>query len=520
MSIVVKLTFPAGRYHATPWGRHVNEGVAEWPPSPWRLLRALIAVWKRTCPELAESDVRSVLEHLLQPPQFFLPPHRTAHTRHYMPWEKKGPADRTLVFDTFVSLDRSEAVYLKWSEAGLASEDREHLQRLLNNLSSLGRAESWVQAELAEEADIVGEPCGVATEDTTDPVSLFCPDPQSAFADEHYPTHDAQKIAQGKIKPSEFLFDCPRWHLCLDTETIHAKRWPTVPGSRMVSFTRPSGRSVRIVRKQTKSVSRQSPTVATFMLDGPVLPLTTSTLQVAEKFRMALMSCFESWCRRHPNLSLSFLRPDSERFSSPTLSGKELSGEIRKGHRHAYYLPTSESSDPNHITNITLTAAEGFGPAELDALTSIRELNLGDLKLRVQLVGLGNAEMFDSPIMNKATTWESVTPFVAHRHYKSRGTKRDLIDTEITDWRSEFLLISARECLERRYGQIRFKIEVINDTHKNSRAIHFRRFRSNRSAAGDGRAFGFLRIQFEQPQAGPICLGFECHFGLGLFSAK
>ena len=93
MSIVVKLTFPAGRYHATPWGRHVNEGVAEWPPSPWRLLRALVAVWKRTCPELAESDVRCVLEHLLPPPQFFLPPHRTAHTRHYMPWEKKGPAD-------------------------------------------------------------------------------------------------------------------------------------------------------------------------------------------------------------------------------------------------------------------------------------------------------------------------------------------------------------------------------------------------------------------------------------------
>ncbi len=35
--------FPAGRYHATPWGHHVNEGLIEWPPSPWRLLRALLA---------------------------------------------------------------------------------------------------------------------------------------------------------------------------------------------------------------------------------------------------------------------------------------------------------------------------------------------------------------------------------------------------------------------------------------------------------------------------------------------
>ena len=39
----LQLRFPGGRYHATPWGHHVNEGLIEWPPSPWRLLRALIA---------------------------------------------------------------------------------------------------------------------------------------------------------------------------------------------------------------------------------------------------------------------------------------------------------------------------------------------------------------------------------------------------------------------------------------------------------------------------------------------
>src|SRR5947208_16374451 len=99
MPVTLRLLFPAGRYHATPWGRHVNEGVPEWPPSPWRLLRALIAVWRRTCPDLSEAQVRRVLESLLGPPCFRLPASRPAHTRHYMPWEKKGPADRTLVFD-------------------------------------------------------------------------------------------------------------------------------------------------------------------------------------------------------------------------------------------------------------------------------------------------------------------------------------------------------------------------------------------------------------------------------------
>ena len=47
--------FPAGRYHSTPWGRNINEGVPEWPPSPYRLARALIDVWKRKLPDLPEE---------------------------------------------------------------------------------------------------------------------------------------------------------------------------------------------------------------------------------------------------------------------------------------------------------------------------------------------------------------------------------------------------------------------------------------------------------------------------------
>ena len=39
--LAIKFTFTANRYHATQWGRHVNEGVPEWPPSPWRILRGI-----------------------------------------------------------------------------------------------------------------------------------------------------------------------------------------------------------------------------------------------------------------------------------------------------------------------------------------------------------------------------------------------------------------------------------------------------------------------------------------------
>ena len=42
--VTIEFHFVAGRFHATPWDRHVNEGAVEWPVSLWRILRALIAV--------------------------------------------------------------------------------------------------------------------------------------------------------------------------------------------------------------------------------------------------------------------------------------------------------------------------------------------------------------------------------------------------------------------------------------------------------------------------------------------
>jgi CRISPR-associated protein Csb2 len=518
MPLTVQLTFPAGRYHATPWGRHVNEGVAEWPPSPWRLLRALVAVWKRTCSELPERCVRRALEQLSQPPRFHLPSYRLAHTRHYLPWEKKGPLDRTLVFDSFVSIDRHTPVYMDWADGALVLEEYQTLKTLLRNLSSLGRAESWVQAELVDA--VKNWNCLPAMGDELNPVPIFCPDPATAFSDEYYPTLDPKKLAKAKVNPLRFLFDCPRWNLCLDTETIHAKRWPTVPGSRWLTYTRPIEHSVRPASR--KSVDQPKPTIARFLLDGPVLPLATDTVRVAESFRRAAMGRFARWCLRCPDEGESFRRADtSDAYSSPILSGKELNSEIRQDHRHAYYLPTVEGIDPRRITHMTVTAEDGFGRGEIAAFTALRDLILGQgsMKLRVQLVGLGQRANFSTSLLRKSTVWESVTPFVAHRHLKQRGPKRDLLDPDLDDWRFAFLQLTARELIEQHYGTSPMAIEPAKGNSGSLRAIDFRRYRENRRPESQGRWFGFLRIQFAKPLTGPLTIGYGSHFGLGLFAA-
>ncbi len=51
--------------------------------------------------------------------------------------------------------------------------------------------------------------------------NVLCPDPATAFGDEHYPKPPTKAKLKAGLRAGERLFDAPRWHLCLDTETVH-----------------------------------------------------------------------------------------------------------------------------------------------------------------------------------------------------------------------------------------------------------------------------------------------------------
>lgn len=519
MSIFIKLNFPAGRYHATPWGKHVNEGVAEWPPSPWRLLRALIAVWKRTCPDINEMSVRRVLEVLSEPPQFKLPPHRVAHTRHYMPLNTKLARDikgggTTLIFDTFVSVDRSSTLYIGWGDAKLSADDRATLSRLLGNLSSLGRAESWIAAELAaEEVELDLAPAS----HHDNPVRVLCADPSSAFRDECYPTHDPKKLAKGQVKPTDYLFDCPRWHLCLDTETIHAKRWSMVPGAKWIGYSRPDEhRSVR--KRDVHPIQTTKPTTATFLLDGPVLPLVKDTVQIAENFRAALMSLFNQCCAGRVEATRYF-RSDADRYASPTFSGKCKDGDRLAGHTHAHFLPIPDKTDFRRVRDVIVYASGGFEPLEVIALKRLRDVRFDQISCRVQLSSLDDVQTLGFRMYGPSSTWVSLTPFIAHRHTKSRGSKRDIPENP-DDPRGSFLVRAAREICEKRGLPQLLEATSVQAAKGKLQFYEYRRAR--RKAGNDAytRTTGYLRLTFAEPIPGPLCLGYNCHFGMGIFATN
>ena len=155
--LAIKFTFTANRYHATQWGRHVNEGVLEWPPSPWRILRSVAATWRRTRPDLAPDQVVPMLEALAsERPKFKLPATSTGHTRRYMPYNEGSREHPTLVIDSFVAIKPKGPLYALWPNVELTSRQRDGLDSILRNMPYLGRAESWVEAGLT--SDFPGEP--------------------------------------------------------------------------------------------------------------------------------------------------------------------------------------------------------------------------------------------------------------------------------------------------------------------------------------------------------------------------
>src|SRR5437763_1343989 len=146
MPVSVALSFPGGRFHATPWGHHVNEALPEWPPSPWRFLRALVAVWKRQFPHLTREAVEAVLSELTRTrPAFYLPPATLGHTRHWMPLDSTDESKRTKVFDAFVALAHHAHVVFHWPDAN-PSDGARTLALLLSQLRYFRRAESWCAA--------------------------------------------------------------------------------------------------------------------------------------------------------------------------------------------------------------------------------------------------------------------------------------------------------------------------------------------------------------------------------------
>lgn len=269
MGTTLALTFPWGRYHATPWGRNVNEAAVEWPPSPWRLLRALYATWKTRAPDLEPEVVMTTLSMLADPPVFVLPPWGAAHTRHFMPDLQHRLTlggqgrNRDKAFDPFVVMERGAEVAVTWP-VELDPEQRALLGRLAELLPYLGRAESICQARLVDEGYV--------------PTGTRCP-----------PLDDLQDDVAHEPPVRVLVPSAPLEETSLTTRTtdVRRRRLLDPPGTRWVEYPspeQPAPERQRMLREVA------APTAVRWAIASPAQPSLRAAVTMAECLRRACMS--------------------------------------------------------------------------------------------------------------------------------------------------------------------------------------------------------------------------------------
>jgi CRISPR-associated protein Csb2 len=468
---MIELQFPAHRFHATPWGRHVNEGVTEWPPSPYRLLRALYDSWKRKHPGLPEPDVEAVIRALAEEaPRFTLPRAAASHTRTYLSSNTLDPNDKSLIFDGFVSLEPNAACYITWPHVELNERQRDILGQLLSSLNYLGRSESWVEARLSErirDSAIQCEPVD-SCQESGEVVPVAC------------------VVEASKYKGKS------RWlnALAYSTADLLKDRRNAPPLMRSVPYVRPEGAVVSHVQKHPHRAAVKVDAVL-LALDATVLPLVTSTLEIADQIRVRLMGI-------HKRIVGDPIRV------SPKFSGKAATGEPLTGHEHIFILPHGNQKGRLDRVLLYTRTPSGFDDGELRAILGLRTLyqRNRDHPVRTVVTWKGTAD--DPRFRRRGLTVASTTPFVTPRHWrKGRGSPAAFLKDEI-----------RRECRNHNLPEVA-SVEFLPKAPGLFDWIEFRR---NRKKDPPHAGYGF-RLRFTEPVAAPFSLGYGCHFGLGQFDA-
>lgn len=522
------LRFPGGRYHATPGGHHVNEGVVEWPPSPWRLVRALVACgystqhWGEVPPQgrrLVESLSRVL-------PEYRLPRAALGHSRHYMPTTKlkEGREETTLVLDAFADVGDG-VLWVRWPTR-LDEEVQRVFDALVAHLGYVGRSESWVIGEsVSDDAPLPqagrafphaeGARPGLGFEQ----IALTAPDASDSYATwreaeveaaiKELGFPDGRKRSQAQQKkidaiegayPAD-LVDC----LQRDTAWWRAQKWSRAPGCRSALYWR-EGSALEVGPPSSPRVSgAHRVEMMLLALTTPsgsrsALPTIARTVPQAELLHRALVS------------KLGFGGEPC-----PEIVGRDEKGEPLKGHTHAHILPSDLDGD-GRLDHILIFAPMGLGARAQRAVRSLRRTyrkgGVGELQVAVagvgalndlRCVGGGLAQAVDGLLgpSNGAEAWVSTTPFVPPRHLKKNG-------------RSALVGQVDAELMQR--GLPRAKVEVLDWTNdvRALRHVVRRRQRGPQPPLDVGFA---VRLLFDTPVVGPICLGYGSHFGLGLFRA-
>jgi CRISPR-associated protein Csb2 len=493
--LAIAFNFTAGRYHATPWGHHVNEGHIEWPPAPWRLLRALVAAAYKLEHRIQWPEVRALLTGpLSHPPEYILPPTTAGHTRHYMP----TAGNPTLVFDRFLTIGQgagadtapSDTLTVLWPGTTLTGTQNTLLDTLLSGIAYLGRAEGWTEAHRLTAAELAERPPPHAIPDDAKhphaPGELIR---LQTLADQA--TFDQQIALYRKQLKGAALKRLPATRfdgLLVDIGQLRKDGWSAPPASTWQTYriTPPTQPQVQAHDIQAAT----GPYVAIYALHCAVQQRLEQTVSLAEQVHRTLLRFADS-------------PPPAQ------LTGRGSNGAQAQSHQHAYYLPVDDDGD-GKIDHLLVYSRQPFTPATDRALRRLRVLYRRDADhhVTVALEAIGPINEYRDALrcLRTARTWTSATPFVMPKFPKKGPAGRAKIVTS--------------ECQHHHHPApttiTHHSLLRLNRGGRTLQWHRFKRWRATRRPPAKDTGYGF-RLEFEHPVSGPIALGYASHYGLGQF---
>lgn len=501
MQVVLKQVFPVGRFHATPWRVNpFDDPYGEWPPSPWRLVRAVVARWYQWARESPTERQIGEIDGLAKALctshyKFYLPPlaRRGSPFRQYFPAEfgwipklKKQAGvrsyNRSLAQDNYWCTAPSDEGAVWWFLEGdhWNKDLLEILDGCLERITYFGRAESFTCIRRV-------------TCDTPEPNCVLRESFTAGAVPVLVPKNDARR------EDIERVTDDPN----------NVKR--SVPlGARVLYAVRPPGVRIREEPLSTRLPGRTN--LIQFAIGWNVAPKLRVVARLTSRLRDAVL-CELLRMKTNGACWVWSRAPRDVREQVALLIGKDADGRPLQGHQHAEFLAWCEDGVPTRL----LVWREGcaFDREEERAIlaAAARELSWSaggsDADAwKVRLLPLDPSVPSPPGFDRKpAQVWESITPYVPPRHHLRRGKLRDreAIPAQV---RRELALRGFPNAAE-------VEVEVIDIGTWVAVYIPPSK-RSRQAFLGDRRGYR-LRLQFSQAVSGPLRLGHSSTFGLGLF---
>ncbi len=462
--IIVKLEFQSGRFHANPWGRNVNENIPEWPPSPYRLVRAIIDVWKRKFPSQERDKIEPILELL------------------------SSSLPVQLIYDEFVVMNPGDSVFIGWENITLEAEQKKLLSELLSFLNYLGRSESWVNATLYEDSSGIDWNCypvenydkynkDIEMQDI--PVAV----PMTKIDYDKKPFYIKQ---EGKSVKLEWLDS-----LMLRTDEMINEKLSIPPAMQYKIYKRRTD-CFHQQNGHDELKAKNNITAVLYALDSKILPLVTETIGLSEKVHVKLMGIQKRFIGDRSAVSQKF-------------SGRNPDGSFLVGHKHIYILPLDINED-GRIDHILITCKEPFDSSELSVLDHLNSIWQSGGRPDIHCIPIQwGAMKEDITVCEVGTIFKSVTPFVPTRHYrKGRGNYEQWLANEVKHEAKNHSLPEP------------IAVRKLEKSDKKGHSYYWLEFKRNRKGDAIRHGYGF-EIEFSVPIIGPFSIGYGAHFGLGLF---